>query len=312
MGVQLKIRPRKIPTLRPQDYRGEAEESAFLQGIVIPTVIFVLPALVFVGLKKYNLLLGWVGWLVLSFILVALVIGQQRRRLIRQGLKIKVMPTNFPEIREVLQRFVRPLGLKEPEAYVVEEDSLELRTRGLRRPFFMVIPQRLRDLLSETEFQALLAREIGHVHARHVPLRSLALTLQTGNPILRLLGFPLFLYAFFLRPWLEAIETTADRLALLLIRDHKVISAALLKLAVGNDPTSSVEVAEIDEFISKGGMEVRAEDVDAHYRMGVLRQKHEDLFARLYDLSTFESSQEARKSLQTILEAERLQSPASG
>lgn len=291
-----------MATLQPQDYRHEGESSALLQGLLIPLVILGVPALIGFGFEGLSYKVAAVigGWTLVGFMVIGQVLSYQHKRLSLQGLQTRVLGSNFPEIRQTLNRLCHQLGIPEPTAYVVAEEEQGIRLRGFQRPF-LVISETVRRILSPAEFESLLAHELGHLHARHLFWRSVVLTAREMHPLLRLPALPILLLKFFLeRPWIDLIEITADRVALLLLRDHTVCSAAILKLEAVRNPLSNVTPQDVDGYLRKESLGTSAEDVEARFRMGTLIRSNPELFERIEDLLRFSQSETYRRSLQKL------------
>ena len=184
---------------------------------------------------------------------------------------------------------------------MVQGEIHGFRTLGLKAPYYLILDEELRTSLNEAEFEALVAHELGYIHARQVFWRTLYLTAQELHPLWRLLGLPLQLFALGLRlAWLNIIEFTADRVALLLTRDAKTCIAALLKRAVETDPTSNLEPQEVDDYLGRGSLSVESRDVEDHYKVGTFVRSQPLLHSRIEDLARFGQSEAAQECWQVI------------
>jgi Zn-dependent protease with chaperone function len=305
LAVQLKRKRKAKVELRPKMYREASEQANLLQGVLIPLILLVvLSGLVALpsSFRWKGLAIIW-GWVLLALLILAGAIGRRRRRLLARGLQIKVMPNTFPEVKQLLTRMCKALGIREPEAFVVRGELREFRTLGLKPPYFMVLDEAIQEHLSRAEFEALVAHELGYIRSGHVFWRTLVLTAQELHPLWRLLGLPLQLFAFGLRvSWLHTIEFTAGRIALLLIRDSKTCISALLKRAVEADPLSNLEPHEVDDYLGRGTLSVQSRDVEDHYRVGTFVRSSPLLHGRIEDLARFGQSDAAKACWQVIKE----------
>lgn len=286
-------------------YREASEHSIWLQALLIPLIVVVLlSAAVAIpsGLRLKGLGIIW-GWTLLGFLILAGATRRKLQRLRARGLPIKVMPNTFPEVKQILTRMCKGLGIREPEAFVVQGEYRSFQTLGLQAPYFMILDEAIREPLNQAEFEALVAHELGYIRSGHVFWRTLVLTAQELHPLWRLLGLPLQLFAACLRlVWMNTIEFTADRVALLLTRDMQACISALLKRAVEADPTSNLEPHEIDDYLQRGPLSVQAQDVEDHYKVGTFVRSHPLLQARIEDLARFAQSDVAKQCWRVIEE----------
>lgn len=286
-------------------YREASEQSSLLQGLLIPLIALVLlSAAVAIpsGMRLKGLGILW-GWTLLGFLILAGAVRRTLQRLRARGLQIRVMPNTFPEMKQLLSRMCKQLGIREPEAFIVRGEHRNFQTLGLWSPYFLILDETVWEPLNQAELEALVAHELGYIRSGHVFWRTLVLTAQELHPLWRLLGLPLQLFAACLRmAWMNIIEFTADRVALLLIRDPQICISALLKRAVEMDPTSNLEPHEIDDYLRRGALSVQAQDVEDHYRVGTFVRSHPLLQARLGDLIRFGQSDIARQCWQVMEE----------
>ena len=107
---------------------------------------------------------------------------------INMASKIRLGPSQLPEIHSLLRVTCETLQIPEPEFYLEMDPVPNAYTYGDTKPF-VVINSGIVDLLSTEELKAVIAHECGHILCRHVLYHTMAdLIASAGGGIGGLFG----------------------------------------------------------------------------------------------------------------------------
>ncbi|MFH1464271.1 MAG: M48 family metallopeptidase [Pseudomonadota bacterium] len=143
----------------------------------------------------------------------------------------------FPALSGLLDQARRRLDIPyRPALYLDESPYMNAMTIGVEHPL-ITVNSALLDQFDDEEVIAVLAHELGHLHADHVLYMTMARILVTlgrmTSNVISLLSFPIQLA---LLKWQRCAELTADRAGLLGCRDLRVALSVQLKMAGGARP----------------------------------------------------------------------------
>jgi Zn-dependent protease with chaperone function len=168
------------------------------------------------------------------------VTGESAIRVIFTASAVKVTADQCPDLHAKLQIACTTLGVDMPELFVQQNPIVNAFTGGVERPV-IVLHSALLERLTDEEVLAVVAHEVGHIHAEHVlyitaarlleflansalfatPLASIVKTLISGTMRAALLA------------WARRAELSCDRAALLVTQDADVIGRTMMKLCGG-------------------------------------------------------------------------------
>jgi Zn-dependent protease with chaperone function len=168
------------------------------------------------------------------------VTGESAIRVTFMASAVKVTPKQCPDLHAKLQIACTTLGVDMPDLFIQQNPVVNAFTGGVDKPV-IVLHSSLIERLSEEEVLAVIAHEVGHIHAEHV------LYLTAAQLILALATLPLaslpvaailkdVLTATMrgaLLAWMRRAELSCDRAALLVVQDPHVIGRTMMKLAGG-------------------------------------------------------------------------------
>ena len=142
----------------------------------------------------------------------------------------------------------------------------------------------------------------------HTTLDSAPVACDDTPPALRFLAWPVGLYAFLLRTWwTDLAEMTADRLTLLVVKNHKILSSALIKQHAATDPLMSeheILASDVDAYIEQNGLiSLEGREISTQYKLGQAIHETPYLEERLQELTSFAKSPEFKVALQKFAEA---------
>jgi len=169
------------------------------------------------------------------------VTGESAIRVMFMASAVKVTPKQCPDLHAKLQIACTTLGVDMPELYVQQNPVVNAFTGGVDKPI-IVLHSALIERLNDEETLAVIAHEVGHIHAEHVLYLTAARLLEAlaNISVARLIpGAEIvkFLIAAgisgALLAWARRAELSCDRAALLVTQDPHVIGRTMMKLCGG-------------------------------------------------------------------------------
>jgi Zn-dependent protease with chaperone function len=169
------------------------------------------------------------------------VTGESAIRVTFMASAIKVTPKQCPDLHAKLQIACTTLGVDMPELYIQQNPVVNAFTGGVDKPI-IVLHSSLIERLNDEETLAVIAHEVGHIHAEHVLYLTAARLIEAlanasiariipGAEIIKFLisaGISSALLA-----WARRAELSCDRAALLVTQDPHVIGRTMMKLCGG-------------------------------------------------------------------------------
>jgi len=290
MAVKVKIKRPKTPKLTAQHFRHPGEQPALRQALLTAGGLG-LGVLVLLALTPFRiqLVVAFLAWLALCFLLYpASTQAKQRAALAKRDLGGPARD----ELAQHLAQQAATLNTAAPRL-LLDPDARQCYLLGNA----IVAPAGIRAHLTDPEVWAALTIELGHLHAGHARLLGFVrLAGREGSPILRRALFPLRVFVMLLARWHDYAQMTADRLALLLIRDRGVVGGAVLKQEVWAAESSDVSAADVADYLARaGGVKAEGAEVTAHYRIGEFLRARPWLTERLREISIYGGSNEYRE-----------------
>jgi len=169
------------------------------------------------------------------------VTGESAIRVMFMASAVKVTPQQCPDLHAKLQIACTTLGVDMPDFFIQQNPIVNAFTGGVEKPV-IVMHSGLLERLSDEEVLAVVAHEVGHIHAEHVLYLTAARLIEAlanisiariipGAEIVKFLisaGISSALLA-----WARRAELSCDRAALLVTQDPHVIGRTMMKLAGG-------------------------------------------------------------------------------
>src|SRR5438270_4802647 len=168
------------------------------------------------------------------------VTGESAIRVIFTASAVKVTPKQCPDLYAKLQVACTTLGVDMPELFVQQNPIVNAFTGGVKNPV-IVLHSQLIERLNDEEVLAVIAHEVGHIHAEHVLYitaahlqEALANVALTAAPIAGLVAQILSgMMRAALLAWARRAELSCDRAALLVTQNPDVIGRTMMKLCGG-------------------------------------------------------------------------------
>lgn len=183
------------------------------------------------------------------------VTGESAMRVSFMASSVKVTPKQFPDLHAKLQIACTTLGVDMPDMFVQQNPVVNAFTFGSEK-HIIVLHTALIERLTDEETLAVIAHEVGHIHAEHVLYLTAARILEQliRVPISMIPGGEII--KFFLTTsissallaWARRAELSCDRAALLVVQDPHIIGNVMMKLAGG----TMASKIDYQEFLEQG------------------------------------------------------------
>ena len=182
------------------------------------------------------------------------VTGESAIRVIFTASAVKVTPQQCPDLHAKLQIACTTLGVDMPELFVQQNPIVNAFTGGVERPV-IVLHSSLIERLTDEEVLAVVAHEVGHIHAEHVLYITAARLLEAvANAALIAAPIAAIITQILsgtmraaLLAWARRAELSCDRAALLVTQDPHVIGRTMMKLCGGTFASK----VDYDEFLKQ-------------------------------------------------------------
>lgn len=182
------------------------------------------------------------------------VTGESAIRVIFMASAVKVTPQQCPDLHAKLQVACTTLGVPMPDLYVQQSPIVNAFTGGVERPT-IVLHSSLLERLTDEEVLAVIAHEVGHIHAEHVLYLTVARLLEAlanvalaaspiANVITQILSGTM---RGALLAWARRAELSCDRAALLIVQNPDVIGRTMMKLCGGTFASK----VDYDQFLAQ-------------------------------------------------------------
>jgi Zn-dependent protease with chaperone function len=181
--------------------------------------------------------------------------GDSAIRVIFTASAVKVTPRQCPDLYYKLQVACTTLGVDMPELFIQQNPIVNAFTGGVKKPIIVLYSQ-LIERLNDEEVLAVIAHEVGHIHAEHVLYITAAKLIELGAtaalkaaPIAGVIAelFTLTMRSALLA-WARRAELSCDRAALLVTQDPHVIGRTMMKLCGGTFASK----IDYEEFLAQG------------------------------------------------------------
>src|SRR6267143_2798903 len=183
------------------------------------------------------------------------VTGESAIRVIFTASAVKVTPKQCPDLHSKLQIACTTLGVDMPDLFVQQSPLVNAFTGGVERPVIVLYSQLL-ERLTDEEVLAVVAHEVGHIHAEHVLyltaarlIEFLATAAVLASPLALIVKELLTLsMRSALLAWSRRAELSCDRAALLVTQDADVIGRTMMKLCGGTYASK----VDYEQFLAQG------------------------------------------------------------
>ena len=178
-----------------------------------------LLALLFIvigGLLTFGLILGFGMFLV----------RMQRQTML--GNSLQVQYSDYAWLRDWTNQVAADLKMPQVEIYITQDPVINAYAMGFMKPYIIVLNSGAIRYLTKEELKVVAVHEMAHIKYAHT-IASVFLAPFLMIPVINIAAG--WLSGF----WQRRAELTADRLALLYMRDSELVKRALIKVHVGPD-----------------------------------------------------------------------------
>ena len=207
--------------------------------------------------------------------------------------RIRLSPTQLPELYKHLPPICRKFGIAEPEFYL-ERGAPNAYTCGSKRTFLVVTSGLLTLVKNDEELAAVLAHECGHILCRHVFYNTMASMLTIAAGALGVLGKLAVPVQLALNYWSRRSELSADRASLVYLGDSAPMRGVLARLAGG--PMEITGNINFDEFAAQAEGYLDLSNNSKWHKflqtLAIMDQSHPFYAVRFHELKKWEGSEQ--------------------
>ncbi len=224
---------------RLRDYRYAGEVLSLALTLFVLGSLYALGAIFFPSTWSATLKALFITTAGLSVYILSVKL-QQRAAL---GTMVRVSPRQFPELYDLAAKAAGRLSHPQVPIYVKRQSEMNIYTVGLWQQPIIVLTSALVDQMEPDNLQFFIGREIGHVAAGHIWLRTLLKPLGADVPV-----FGKLLNSVVFGDWINRTEFTADRAGFIACRSLTTAVSTMLKFGVG---VRLFEKLDIKEFLAQ-------------------------------------------------------------
>src|SRR5262245_18742062 len=224
---------------RLRDYRCAGEVLSLALTSIILLSLYALAAIFFPETWSSTLK----ALLITMAGLAVYIIGVKLQQRAALGTMVRVGPRQFPELYGLAAKASELLGRPQVPVYVKRQSEMNIYTIGLWQQPIIVLTSSLVDQMGPENLQFFVGREIGHIAAGHLWLRTLLKPLGADVPV-----FGKLLNSVVFGDWINRTEFTADRAGFIACRSLTTAVSTMLKFGVG---VRLFEKLDIKEFLDQ-------------------------------------------------------------
>ena len=162
--------------------------------------------------------------------------------------KIRLSPTQLPEIYQKLPPICQRLSISEPEFYLEMDPYPNAYAMGDTRTM-VTVTSGLLEYLTDEEVSSVIAHECGHIACRHMLYHTLASTLLRKIERMGILGNAVMPVYWALQYWSRRSELSADRAGAVALGSIEKVVEVQLRLAGG--PREITQNVNVEEFVKQ-------------------------------------------------------------
>jgi Zn-dependent protease with chaperone function len=224
---------------RLRDYRCAGEVLSLASTFIILLSLYALAAIFFPETWSSTLK----ALLITLAGLAVYIIGVKLQQRAVIGTMVRVGPRQFPELYGLAAKAAERLSHPQAPVYVKRQSEMNIYTIGLWQQPIVVVTSSLVDQMEPDNLQFFIGREIGHIAAGHIWLRTLLRPLGADVPV-----FGKLLNSVVFGDWINRTEFTADRAGFIACRSLTTAVSTMLKFGVG---VRLFEKLDIKEFLDQ-------------------------------------------------------------
>ncbi len=199
--------------------------------------------------------------------------GERNVSMVYKAQAVRVGPSQYPDIHRLLVGVCEILDTNVPPLYISQTPLVNAGAVGMDNPF-IVLNSSLIELCTDSEIEAVLGHEVGHIMSEHALYRTLLhLLLGFGNSFTPIISQAIIPITLALMEWSRKAEVSCDRAGLLATQDLNAVLGLLCVMAGGirgrrDELNIQAFVEQSEEYRDTAGL-------GAYYRiMSTLGQSH--------------------------------------
>ena len=243
------------------------------------------------------------AWSVLSVLFFAIAAPSRALGALRKDPKALVSSKTKAGLKAIIDKVAPILSVASPPAFVdATRQEPEMRTL----PGALLFNEPLWKQMSDNEVNALAVRGLAHQrlgHARRLAILSEFNRLR--SPLFKLMAWPVWIYVTLLENlWLQHALQSADRIALLVVRNFALLLSAIVKEKAANDANMQklgVQSSDVANWVAqRGHIGMAGEEISTQYKLG--RAIHEDppFEQRVLSLQQWSATPEYTKAVEDL------------
>ena len=246
---------------------------------------------------------GMVAWSAIAIVYFALLAPARALGPLRKEPKAHITSKARAGLKNILSKVAPILGVAEPPAFVdAEAKSAEMRIL----PSALIFNEPLWKQLSENEVNALAVHGLAHERLGHA--RRLAMIHEfeaLPSLLFRAAAWPVWIYVELLRNlWLQHALQSADRIALLVIRNFGVLLGAIVKEKAANDAAMQamgVQSSDVSNWVAqRGHIGMGGEEISIQYKLGRAIHENPPFERRILTLQEWSGTPEYQKAVEDL------------
>lgn len=255
----------------PDEIRVPQEKEALSLAIGITVIIFIF----ILGIS--------IGFFVVPFIIIVLMIKQKQGSLL--GNSVKITENQFPDIYKICKKAEKRLTMKMPDVFITQSPVLNAMALGFWGRKSVILHSALVETMTEDELSFIIGHEFTHIkcdHTNWTVFTSLkdSLNIPVISDILSLI----------FNSWSRKAEYTCDRGGLLVNQNTHSGISSLAKLSVGKELFSKLDLTVFKDQKE----EVTDDDVA---KLSELLQTHPHIVNRIQGILRFSTSKKYQRLL---------------
>ena len=284
--------------INPAEKRGGMLAFALWLGIL---AVLCLPWFAKPATQSIGLIL--VLWSAVSTIYFAILSPSRVLSALRRNPKALVSSKNRASLKAVLGKVAPLLNAAEPSAFV---DAAREAPRMRILPGALVFNEPVWKQLGENEVNGLAVRGIAHQRLGHA--RRLTIINEFDRLPSRLYKFlvwPIWIYVSLLEGlWLQHALQSADRIALLVVRNFGLLLSAIVKEKAANDAQMQalgVQSSDVANWVAqRGHIGMAGEEISIQYKLGRAIHENPPFERRILSLQEWSASPEFNKAVENL------------
>ncbi len=247
--------------------------------------------------------IGMPSWCALAILVFFVAMPARALGTLRKDPKARVTTKVRAGLKTILGKVAGVLGAAEPPTFV---DAEAQAPRLLILPGALIINEPIWKQLSESEVNALAVRGIAHQRLRHARRLSLIDEFdRLPSPVFKILAWPVWIYVELLNNiWLQHALQSADRIALMVVRNFALLLSAIVKEKAANDAQMQelgVQSSDVANWVAqRGHIGMEGKEISTQYKLGRAIHENPPFEKRILNLQAWSGSKEFESAVEQL------------